>query len=240
MRQDMDRPWLRWVVVPLFLAAAAAGADGAAPLTELDYRYDATWGSMAVGQMEVSLKADSAPGSYRYTTVSHPTALVRMLYGSPDQTSLFCVKNGAVRSRHFESVLPGDSKQSYTLDFDQEKGTVTDNNGQVRQIAAGTVDSFALQQAVRLWVMAHGNDPTPPLAQFDMVDSKNITHYQFRLGGHQTIGTPAGMFDTLLMERIDNPDKQGRFWLAPQQGYMPVRIETKNGGKPMVRLVLAK
>jgi len=223
--------------------AACAQAEPvavAAPLPKLDYSYDASWGGMSLGQVEIALRPEAESGCYRYTNTSNPNALVRALYGSPNQTSRFCLKDGRIRSQHFESVVPGDDKRSYTLDFDWAKHTVIDQNGQVRTIPDDAIDSFALEQAVRLWVQAHAGDGTPPIAEFTMVDNKNLTHYQFKFSGHQKIDTPAGSFDTLLMERIDNPDKQGRFWLAPDRAYMPVRIETKNGGKPMVVMVLAK
>jgi hypothetical protein len=222
------------VLLPLAMRAMAAEPV----LPPLDLRYAATWGSMDVGEVQVALKPEGDPGCYRYTNTSHPTALVRMLYGSPDQASVFCLSAGKVRTRHFESVLPGDDRQSYALDFDWDKHTVTDNRGQVRPIPDDAVDSFALQQAVRLWVQAHATDAAPPLAEFTMVDAKNLTHYKFRFGGKVPLDTPAGHFEALLMERIDNPDKLGRFWLAPERGYMPVRTETRNGNKPMVTLVL--
>ena len=238
----MNAAALRLSLLALCATAAAAQADGTAvaPLPNLDYSYNAAWGGMSVGQVQISLRPEGEAGCYRYTNTSNPSALVRALYGSPNQASLFCLKDGRIRSQHFESVLQGDDKQSYKLDFDWSKHTVTDENGQVRQIPDDAVDSFALQQAVRLWVLAHAGDSTPPTAEFTMVDNKNLTHYQFKFSGHQKIDTPAGSFDALLMERIDNPDKQGRFWLAPDRGYMPVKIETKNGGKPMVSMVLAK
>jgi len=235
----------RFTLLALLLGAgvavsAQADTATAATLPNLDYSYSAAWGGMGVGQVEVSLRPEGAAGCYKYTNTSNPSALVRALYGSPNQTSLFCLKDGQIRSQHFESVLQGDDKQSYKLDFDWSKHTVTDENGQVRTIPDDAVDSFALQQAVRLWIQAHAGDSAPPTAEFTMVDNKNLTHYQFKFSGHQKIDTPAGSFDTLLMERIDNPDKQGRFWLAPDRGYMPVKIETKNGGKPMVSMVLTK
>ncbi len=233
-------PWLALLLGAGVTMSAQADTAAAAPLANLDYSYSASWGGMGVGQVEVSLRPEGAAGCYKYTNTSNPSALVRALYGSPNQTSLFCLKDGQIRSQHFESVLQGDDKQSYKLDFDWSKHTVTDQNGQVRTIPDDAVDSFALQQAVRLWIQAHAGDSTPPTAEFTMVDNKNLTHYQFKFSGHQKIDTPAGSFDTLLMERIDNPDKQGRFWLAPDRGYMPVKIETKNGGKPMVSMVLTK
>jgi len=226
-------------------AAPAVSANAPAPsptgaLPALDYRYDASWGGIPVGQVEVSLKPDGAANCYRYTTVSKPVGFVKALYGAPNQTSQFCVTDGKLRSQRFESVLPGDDEQSYTLSFDWKKHTVTDENGGVRAIPDDAIDSFALQQAVRLWVLAHVNDAEPPIAEFTMVDRKNFTHYQFRLSQHVHVDTPAGPFDTVELERIDNPKKEGRFWLASARDYMPVAIETKNGGKPTVRMVLAK
>ena len=218
-------------------AAASSSADAALPAIKV--RYAVSWGGLGVGKIDVSLKPDATAGCYLYTTVSHPTALARSLYGAPNETSQFCVSQGRVRSKHFDSVLPGDDKQSYSLNFDWDKNSVTDGNGQVRSIPENAVDSFALQQAVRLWVAAHAKDENPPVAEFDMVDRKNLTHYQFKLAGHETVETPAGTFDALKMERVDNPNKEGHFWLAAERDYMPVKITTRNGNKPAVVLILS-
>jgi hypothetical protein len=219
-------------------AAPASQATGMS-LPPLDFRYDVSWGPIGVGQMEISLKPAGNKGCYRYSAISHPTGLAAALYGSPNQTSLFCVEDGQLRSRHFESVLPGDDKQSYTLDFDWDRRLATDENGVARPIPDDAIDSFALQQAVRLWVAAHANDRDAPIARFTMVDQKNLTHYQFHIVGREKVDTPAGSFDTVRLERIDNPNKRGSFWCAPSRDYMPVVIETRNGGKPTVRMVLA-
>jgi hypothetical protein len=235
--------------VPISPSAAGgvASAPATAPTSKLpvlspfDHRYDTSWGGVGIGQVEVKLAAQDKPGCYRYDTLSHPIALVASLYGSPNETSLFCLDdNGQVRSQHFASVLPGDDKQTYTLDFDWAQHLVKDKDGQTRPMPDNAIDSFALQQAVRLWVIAHAGEEHPPLAEFTMIDRKNQTHYQFKLAGHETVQTPAGPFETLRLDRVDNPDKIGRFWLAPRLDYMPVVIETKNGGKPMVRMALVR
>jgi hypothetical protein len=234
------------------LLSGALNADVGAPATAsqapsiqpapivpaMDYRYAVSWGGMGVGQMQVSLKPGDKPDCYRYEAISHPSALAAMLYGSPNETSLFCVKDGAIRSQHFESVLPNDDKQSYQLNFDWDQHKVSNTKGPTRNLPTDAVDSFALQQAVRLWVVTHAHDASPPIAEFTMIDRKNVTHYKFKLAGHEPVQTQAGQFDALKLERIDNPDKVGRFWLAPTKDYMPVVIETKNGGKPTVRMEL--
>ena len=86
---------------------------------------------------------------------------------------------------------------------------MVDENGNRRDIPDDAVDSLALQQAVRLWILdrrAELNASTQSLiAKFTMVDNKHLTHYQFKFGGEQKIDTPAGRFDTLLMDRVDTP-----------------------------------
>lgn len=232
------------LAITLMFAPVWAG-DKAASLPSFDYRYDVSWGVIGVGTLDLRLQPQPGhSGCYHYSTTTDPNMLVQMVYGAPSQYSDFCLVDGQVRSQHFESKLPGDDKQSYTLDFDWAGHTVTDGNGQSRTIPDDAVDSLALQQAVRLWVLAHlpsaDADADPQTARFTMVDNKHLTHYQFRFAGHKAIDTPAGHFDTLLMERIDTPGKIGRFWLAPSRGYMPVKSETKIGGKPAVTLVLDK
>ena len=221
-------------------AATGNSARAADALPPIEVRYAVSWGGLGVGKIDVALKPDVPGGCYAYTAISHPTALARSLYGAPNESSQFCVKDGRVRSKHFNSLLPGDEKQSYSLNFDWDKHTATDENGLTRSIPPDAVDSFALQQAVRLWVSAHAKDAQPPVAEFDMVDRKNLTHYQFKLVGHESVETPAGTFDALKMERIDNPNKEGHFWLAAERDYMPVKIETRSGNKPAVTMLLSK
>jgi len=188
--------------------------------------------------VEVHLQPDDKAGCYRYNSVSKPIGLVRALYGAPNQLSRFCIEAGSLKTKHFESNLPSDASQTYTLDFDWSKHTVTDDKGRSRDIPDDAIDSFALQQAVRLWVLAHAADKEPPVAAFTMVDANNLTHYQFKLAAHERIETPAGSMDTIRLDRVDNPDKSGHFWLAPDKDYMPVVIETRNGNKPVVRMEL--
>lgn len=221
---------------------AAAAVD--APLPALSLVYSVNYGGIGAGDADVSLKPDPTVGAkagcYIYETRTRPVGFIKMLFGSPNQVSRFCVEGGVVRSQRFESVLENDDKQSYVLDFDYAKRQVTDENGVVREIPSEAVDSFALQQAVRLWVAKHAADASPPLAEFTMVDRKNLTHYQLKLAGRETIKTPAGSFETIRLERIDNPDKVGRFWLAAERDWMPVKIETKSGNKPTAVLTLKR
>ncbi|MBA4284676.1 MAG: hypothetical protein C0434_04005 [Xanthomonadaceae bacterium] len=225
-------------VAAWLLTTAALAAE--ARLPDLDLVYAVQYAGINAGEADISLKPDGAPGCYRYDTQTRPVGFVKALFGAPNQYSHFCVADGVVRSQRYESVLKDDDEQSYRLDFDYVKRQVTDENGRVREIPAEAVDSFSLQQAVRLWVAQHADDAEPPIARFTMVDRKNLTYYQLKIAGRETIKTPAGVFETIRLERIDNPGKVGRFWLAAERDWMPVKIETRSGKKPSLVMSLKR
>lgn len=225
-------------VAALLLSLGARAAD--APLPELNLVYAVQYAGFNAGEADITLKAQGAAGCYRYDTRTRPSGFVKALFGSPNQYSEFCVADGVVRSQRYESVLDDDAEQSYRLDFDYANRQVIDENGRVREIPSEAVDSFSLQQAVRLWVAKHANDAEPPIARFTMVDRKNLTYYQLKISGRETVKTPAGKFDAILLERIDNPNKVGRFWLAAERDWMPVKIETRSGKKPSLVMSLKR
>ncbi|MCX7061019.1 MAG: DUF3108 domain-containing protein [Gammaproteobacteria bacterium] len=225
-------------IAALMLVTGARAAD--APLPDVDLVYAVQYAGIDAGEADISLKPDGAPGCYRYDTQTRPVGFVKALFGAPNQYSHFCVKDGVVRSQRYESVLKDDDEQSYRLDFDYMKRQVSDENGRSRDIPAEAVDSFSLHQAVRMWVAQHVNDAEPPIARFTMVDRKNLTYYQLRIVGRETIKTPAGVFETIRLERIDNPNKIGRFWLAAERDWMPVKIETRSGKKPSLVMALKR
>ena len=78
----------------LALAAFGAMADAAPDigLPNLDYTYNGDAMGMSLGEVRIALKPEGAAGCYRYTNTSNPSGLVKMLYGSANQTSLFCLK----------------------------------------------------------------------------------------------------------------------------------------------------
>lgn len=223
------------------LLLLCVGTTTAANLKPFQYRYDVTWGGIGVGKLALTLESWTGhAGCFRYATTTQPSALVKMFYGAPSQTSLFCVRNGHIQSQRFVSTLPGNKTQSYTLAFDWATHTVVDGHGRTRHIPEDAVDSLALQQAVRLWVLTHSRAEAGDLAHFTMVDEKHITHYILRLGGQLTVNTPAGQFDTVLISRIGNRDKRDQFWLAPALGYMPVKTSVRDGSRPAVTMELAE
>jgi hypothetical protein len=93
---------------------------------------------------------------------------------------------------------------------------------------------------VRLWVLENlKSEPGAQTVEFAMVDDRRIKEYRFAITGRETVTVPAGRFEeAVLVQRIDDPKKTIKFWLAPARDYMPVKVEQVKGGTVELRMVL--
>ena len=224
---------MRTVLLLMLLAGPALAAEPKLP--ELSLAYAAAWNGITLGDIVVTLKPEGAADCYRYESSSNPVGLVRMFYGKPRETSEFCIAGGKVVPKHFAYERGDDS---FTLDFDL--GKVKDGRGNVRDIPANAQDRFGLQQAVRLWVLERERSQNPGSVEFAMVDDEHVRTYRFAITGRERVELPAGAFETVKVERVDNPNRISRFWIAPEVGWMPVKVETGKNGKVQLRMELRK
>lgn len=222
----------------LLMAMLAGPALAAEPkLPELNMKYAVTWRGMGLGNAVITLKPQGEADCYRYESLSEPAGLVRMFYGKPRETSDFCLRGGKVVPRRFEFHNPKSADDSYTLEFDA--GKVRGGDKAERDIPADAQDRFGIQQAVRLWVLEHlKSEPGAETVEFAMVDDRRIKRYRFAITGRETIEVPAGRFEAVLVQRVDDKKKTTKFWLAPERDYMPVRVEQVKQGTVELKMVL--
>lgn len=222
-----------------FLLGIAAPLGAEPKLPDLDLSYDVEWKGMGLGTARITLKPDGGADCYRYESLTRPIGLVRMFYGSPHESSEFCVSGNRVVPKRFTFSNPKREDDSFTLEFDAAAGKVRDSRGQVRNIPVDAQDRFGLQQAVRLWVLSH-LDKRDETVEFSMVDDRRIRAYRFALTGSEQVDTPAGKFDTIVVQRVDDPNKTIKFWLASERAYMPVQVEQIRKGSTELRMSLRK
>jgi hypothetical protein len=225
---------LAWAEEP-----AAAGTPS--PLTPYVAVYSIAWGGNTLGEGSISLAPQMEKDCYRFESQTRPVALVRWLYGSPRETSLFCMRDGQLRVQRFEYVNDKRGKDNFSLDFDWSANRVKVlKAGELsqRELSGPAYDRFSIQQAVRLWAMAQqpGEDTAP--AEFVMMDDDRTATYRFAMVGMETVETPAGRFEALRVDRVDNPNKTMRSWLAPARNYLPVRIDRIEDGELKLRMLL--
>lgn len=230
---------MRKILLPLaFLAFGATAAEPQLP--ELRLTYAVTWKGVALGDAVITLQPAGEAGCYRYESLTDPVGVVRMFYGKPRETSEFCIRKGRVVPQRFAFHNPKRDDDSFTLEFDLAAGTVRDGRGATREIPANAQDRFGLQQAVRLWVLEQlaKKDPLAGTVAFAMVEDDRIKTYRFAITGRETIELPAGRFDAVVVQRVDDPRKTTRFWLAAASHYMPVKVEQIKDGDSQLSMVL--
>lgn len=231
----------RLLATALLLAPLVAAA--AEPtLPDLRLTYGASWNGIGLGEIVITLNPEAGEGAkpncYRYESQSNPVGLVRMFYGKPREVSEFCVRDGKVLPRKFDFISSKGKSKDFSLAFDAASGKVTDQKGNVREIPANAQDRFAIQQAVRLWLLSQVGAKEPGTAEFAQVDDRSIRHYRFAITAYEKVEVPAGKFETILVQRVDHPRRTSKFWIAPTRDYMPVKVETMKDDDVDLRMVL--
>ena len=223
------------MALPLLLALAGAATAAEPKLPDLNLRYAAQWNGITLGEILVTLKPGEQPDCYRYESQTDPIGMVRMFYGKPRELSEFCVAGGKVVPKRFTYER---GKDSFTLEFDAATGKVRDGRGREREIPANAQDRFGLQQAVRLWTIQNEKKGDGASVEFALVDDERVRPYRFAITGRERVTLPVGTYDAVKVERVDNPNRISRYWVAPEVEWMPVKVESGKNGQIQLRMEL--
>ncbi|HSW15186.1 MAG TPA: DUF3108 domain-containing protein [Solimonas sp.] len=226
----------------LLTATAVVQAGTIDPFQPHSNQYEVSWGSMGLGEGSITL-SPLENGCYRYETRTKPLAIVRWTYGSPRETSEFCVIGDRIVPRHFQYQNDKRPKDGFTLDFDwKAKSLKVIKGGEVtlRELPDNGVDRQLMQLAVRQWVIRNIDNPKPEPIEFQLLDNRRARSYRFAMVGRQKVETPAGSYDTLLVERVNDPDTRMRFWIAPELGYVAVKVQRIEDGEVKLQMLLRK
>ena len=63
-----------------------------------------------------------------------------------------------------------------------------------------------------------------------MIDGNSVREYRYSREGEESLTTAAGKVDTIIYrsQKTGSP-RVTRFWCAPSQGYIPMRVEQTKG-----------
>lgn len=236
----------RWAAVLTFLVIApfarAADVDPLQHLGARSDRYDVTWGGIPLGEGVISLKPQT-DGCFLYESTTDPIALVRWTYGAPRETSQFCLQDGRIVSQQFSYDNDKRDKDSFRLDFDwgeHRVKTLRAGEMTLRDLPEQAYDRFVIREAVRMWVIRNAAGEAPGEAEFVLVNEDRIRSYRFAVIGPETVSTPAGTFETIRVDRTDNPKRPFHYWFAPSRDYIPVKLEHLKNDKVELRMTLLR
>lgn len=217
----------RWLAVAaaLLLPLAPPASAAAESLRPFDTTYALSRGILTLGEARFRLQPADDAGCWRYEYQAKPTGIARLFIGNVSERSDFCVVDGELRSQFFEFKRADKPKDNFTLHFNWAEKVVRASSGELRQLESGMVDRLAQQIQVQLWVMAQQGQPGDAEIRSTKVEDDRIRAYRFRITGLDPVTVPAGQFQSVRVERVDDPRKSTRFWLAPEQGYVPVQVE---------------
>ncbi|HEX6929735.1 MAG TPA: DUF3108 domain-containing protein [Gammaproteobacteria bacterium] len=229
---------MRWTLSLLALLPVAASAAAMPP--EFTALYDFERGRLTIGETRMGLER-SQDDIYRYWSEAKATGFISIFVDDViREESLFRFEDGRLWPVSYEYRQLNSSKnRNEDIVYDWTDGIAKVNyrgHESTLELKPGTLDRFLMQLAISL----HSQDGKLD-RDFRIIDNSRIKTYRLQGQETETIETPAGTFETLRIERVDeDSDKKIRLWLAPELGYLPVKIEQEKLNEETLRLVLKK
>lgn len=205
-----------------------------------DASYALSRGLVNLGEARFRLTRNGDKGCWRYEYKAKPSMLARVFIGDVSERSDFCLVDGVVRSQQFEFKRADKSEDNFQLNFNWKDRVVRSSVGEMRQLEDGMIDRLAMQIAVQNWVVQREGKPGPEEIVVSKVEDDRVKTYRFAITGKETVKTPAGSFDTVRVERVGDPKKSTRFWLAPTRDWLAVKVEQTKGGSEQLKMLLAR
>src|SRR5699024_10564004 len=145
-----------------------------------------------------------------------PNAIVSALVGDLAETSHFCLTKGnQVQTTDFKHNEKGSDKHSYQVKIDWQKKLADYKNKAGKhvkfEVSSPLADPLSIQMAARLWLANAGQPQDLADKKFALISKDKVKHYTLSAHDAGNIDVPAGLFDTVLVERIDHKDKHLRF-----------------------------
>ena len=209
------------------VALAASQVASADELKPFEASYGWFWHGMNVAVS--TLKLEQQQDTWVYSSKSDARGIGRMFSERPTQQTTLRVTAAGVRPLHFKAEDGTSStKRDVDLQFDWEAKRVTGIYEDVKvdmPLQPGTQDDLSVQIAVMVELLA-GRTPD----QFLLLDKNSVREYRYTREGEESLSTALGKIDTVIFrsQKTGSP-RVTRFWCAPQQGYIPVRVEQKKG-----------
>lgn len=226
----------KWILrAVLAMSCASAFAEDIKPS---EAHYELSRGAITLGEARFNLKAAEGKDCWSYEYVAKPSGLARLFIGTVTEHSNFCLVDGVVRSQNFSFNREDKKEDNFKLDFNWNDKMVRSSGGEIRKLEDGMIDRLAMQYAVQKWVMARGGEPGADEISLTKVEDDRLKTYTFRVTAKEQIETPAGTFETIRVERVDDPKKSTRFWLAPSRNYLAVKVEQVKKGSEQVKMLL--
>lgn len=186
----------RLILLTLF-AATICGTVAADVLPErLELEYDLT--RNGIGEVSRTLQR-RANGSYVHTMWTHPTGLARLLTQTEwHEEGEFVVQGTDVLPQRFSETRTGDKRAyEHRLLFDREKSRLVFGSARSLPLPRGAQDRGSAIYALMLDPLTRAGERILPLT-----DGKDIETYRFIYQGKESLPTPFGTQEAVVIRRV--------------------------------------
>jgi hypothetical protein len=200
----------------------------AAELRPFTASYNITWGGISAGSATLTLQ-QNADGRWTYQSHTAARGFFRLAIPELRSRSVFVLQDGKVVPEQFVADDgAGSSSREQELHFDWTAGRVTGKAEKSKvdlPLEPGMLDSMSVQVALMNELLA-GRTP----ARFVLVDKGRIKDYNYTAQGEDKLATPLGEQQTVIFRSARPGSRNGTwFWCAPALGYLPVKVERREG-----------
>lgn len=229
----MRRHW--WSLVVVATVAHAAASTDVQPYSA---SYTVEWRGMGAGTSMVEL-ARLEDERWSYTSRNLARGLFKLALPNPvTQSSVFRISDGKVTPLTYR-VDDGSKStaRDISLDFDWNSGHVTgtaEDEPVDLEAPAGAQDALTAQVVLMRELLA-GREP----GTLRLIDKDEVKVYDYVREGTEKVKTPLGEMDAVIYRSSrQGSNRVTRLWLAPSQGYIPVRAQQKRGERTEFTMTL--
>jgi hypothetical protein len=210
----------RAIALGLLCLAGATTATGA-DLTPFKASYAFRYHGMSAGGGELRLQ-QLPEGRWSYESVIRARALL-LVRINRRSTSLFRIVDDKVVPDQFTS-----DENDQQIRFDWASGRVTGTVGR-RNFDLPTQPGLLDPQSVQVALMQELLSGRMP-SRFVLVDEDRIKDYRYAVEGSEVMESALGQHRVdIFSSRRPNSSKATYFWCAPDLGYIPLKVERRNG-----------
>lgn len=203
------------------LCLAAATAAPAAELAPFKATYAFRYRGMSAGGGELRLQ-QLPDGRWSYESVVRARALL-LVRINRESTSTFRIVDGKVVPEQFVS-----DEHDQKIHFDWAAGRVTGTVGR-KNVDLPTQPGLLDPQSVQVALMQELLSGRMP-ARFVLIDEDRIKAYRYSVEGSEVMDSALGQHRVdIFSSRRPNSNKATYFWCAPDLGYIPLKVERRNG-----------
>lgn len=218
------------------LSLLLLGAAWAEPPQPFTASYTLSASGMRAAESSRALR-HMGDGVWEFQTVAKPVGVASLFIRDTIlEHSRWRLNGGKVVPLSYEYRQSGGRRERHReIAFDYQEGLIQSTLGAEAWALPPNVQDLASVQIALMLDVSQGRK----VMEYPVADGRSVETYRFEVQGEGHMDTPAGRFRTVRVETKDAERQRSMtFWMAPELGYLPVRIEQRDADRAVGVLVL--